>query len=198
VKILLATKNIAKVDEMNTLLSELPVEFVWIGSIIEELPKVIEDGVTYHDNAMKKAMTFYNLSLMPTLAEDSGLEVLLLNGAPGICSARFAGEGATDKENIQKLLQMLKGVPFEKREAKFVSVLCFVLDGKPHFFEGEIKGYIAEYPSGDTGFGYDPIFIPENYNKTFAELGIDIKNTISHRAKAIQKFRDFLRGIIKE
>ncbi len=194
-KILIATGNKGKIREMNELFSDMPVEFVGIDTL-EEVPEVVEDGSTFHENALKKAMTFYNRASMPVLAEDSGLEVEALEGAPGIYSARYAGAEATDEDNIRKLLDALKGVPPEQRRARFVSVLCFVLDGKPHFFEGEVEGWITDRPSGSYGFGYDPVFVPDGYDKTFAELGPEIKNRISHRAKAIAKFKEFLKGLL--
>jgi len=191
-KILLATKNPGKIREMNRMFSDTGVEFVGLDTL-EEVPEVTEDGRTYHENAMKKAMTFYNLASMPTLAEDSGLEVDALNGAPGIFSARFAGENATDRENNEKLLNLLRGIPREKRTGRFVSVLCLIVDGSPYFFEGEVRGSILEHPKGESGFGYDPVFVPEGYDMTFAELGADVKNQISHRARAMNKLKDFLK-----
>ncbi|GMT46777.1 MAG: non-canonical purine NTP pyrophosphatase [bacterium] len=191
-KILLATKNPGKIREMNRIFSNIGVEFIGLDTL-EDVPEVMEDGRTYHENAMKKAMTFYNLASMPTLAEDSGLEVDALNSAPGIFSARFAGENATDKENYEKLLSLLKGIPGDKRTARFVSVLCLVVDATPCFFEGEVRGRILEHPEGESGFGYDPIFVPKDYDKSFAELGDATKNQISHRARAMNKLKDFLK-----
>ncbi|VAX34165.1 Nucleoside 5-triphosphatase RdgB (dHAPTP, dITP, XTP-specific) [hydrothermal vent metagenome] len=191
-KILLATKNPGKIREMNRIFSNIGVEFIGLDTL-KDVPEVMEDGRTYHENAMKKAMTFYNLASMPTLAEDSGLEVDALKGAPGIFSARFAGENATDKENYEKLLSLLKGIPGDKRTARFVSVLCLVVDATPCFFEGEVRGRILEHPEGESGFGYDPIFVPKDYDKSFAELGDATKNQISHRARAMNKLKDFLK-----
>ncbi len=191
-KILLATKNPGKIREMNRIFSNIGIEFIGLDTL-KDVPEVMEDGRTYHENAMKKAMTFFNPASMPTLAEDSGLEVDALNGAPGIFSARFADENATDKENCEKLLTLLKGTPEEKRTARFVSVLCLVVDATPCFFEGEARGRILEHPGGESGFGYDPIFVPEEYDMSFAELGDDIKNQISHRARAMKKLKDFLK-----
>lgn len=191
-KILLATKNKGKLKEMNSLFRDMKIEFIGLDSI-KEPPDVIEDGKTYHDNALKKAMTFYQIALIPTLAEDSGLEVDVLNGAPGVFSARIAGEGASDREKIKKLLELLKDVPDEKRTARFVSVLCLVLDGKPYFFEEHVRGHLLRKPSGESGFGYDPIFVPQGYKKSFAALGSKVKNRISHRARAIEKLKEFLK-----
>ncbi len=190
-KILLATKNTGKIKEMNRIFSDSGVEFIGLDTL-DHVPDVVEDGRTYHENAMKKAMTCYNAASMPTLAEDSGLEVDALDGAPGIFSARFAGEDATDRENNEKLLSLLRGIPREKRTARFVSVLCLVVDGTPYFFEGEVQGHILDHPRGESGFGYDPLFVPEGYSRTFAELGEEVKNRISHRAEAMRRLKDFL------
>ncbi|GBE02942.1 MAG TPA: XTP/dITP diphosphatase [Nitrospirae bacterium] len=191
-KILIATKNKGKIREMNDLFSDLKIEFIGLDSL-EDVPEVEEDGHTFHENAMKKAMTFFNFSSLQTLAEDSGLEVDYLGGSPGIFSARYAGEDATDEENIKKLLEELKNVPEKERTAKFVSVLCLIFDGKPHFFEGEVKGFILDQPRGESGFGYDPLFVPEGYTETFAELGLSVKNKISHRAMSLKKLKEFLK-----
>ncbi len=190
-KILLATKNKGKIREMNRLFADLEIEFVGVDTV-DNPPDVVEDGTTYHENALKKAMTYYNLSGLPTLAEDSGLEVEALQGAPGVYSARYAGEQATDAENNKKLLKALENVPDEKRQARFVSVLCLVLDGKPYFFEGEVKGRILKEPEGTSGFGYDPIFCPQGFDHSFAVLGEEVKNRISHRARAIERLKEFL------
>jgi len=192
VKILLATGNKGKIKEMNALFSDMDIEFIGTDTL-KETPEVVEDGKTYHDNALKKAMTFYKIALIPTLAEDSGLEVDALHGAPGVYSARIAGEGAPDAEKVRKLLEMMKDVPDERRTARFVSVLCLVLDGKPYFFEGQVRGHITRRPSGRSGFGFDPVFVPEGYKRTFASLGQKTKNRISHRARAIEKLKEFLK-----
>lgn len=190
-RILLATKNRGKIKEMNRLFSDLDIEFVGVDTI-ENPPDVLEDGTTYHENALKKAMTYFNISGLPTLAEDSGLEVDALDGAPGVYSARYAGEDASDQENNKKLLDALKDVPDDERGARFVSVLCLVLDGKPYFFEGEVRGRILKNPEGSSGFGYDPLFCPEGYEHSFAVLGEEVKNRISHRARAIKGLKEFL------
>ncbi len=195
-RILLATKNRGKIRELNSLFAGTGVEFVGL-DIVESPPEVVEDGKTYQENALKKAMTFYRLTGLPTLAEDSGLEVDALGGAPGVYSARYAGEDATDEDNNRKLLQALKDVEFEKRTARFVSVLCLVMDGKPHFFEGEVRGRILMEPEGSSGFGYDPVFCPEGYEHSFAVLGQEIKNSISHRARAIEKLKGFLERMLQ-
>jgi len=190
-KILLATKNPNKVKEMNRIFSDTDIVFAGIDTL-KETPEVTEDGSTYQENAFKKAKIYSEFSSMPTLAEDSGLEVDYLGGAPGIFAARFSGENATQEENNRKLLESLKGIPFEKRTARFVSLLCLILDNESYFFEGEVRGHISESPKGDSGFGYDPVFVPDGYDKTFAELGSDLKNEISHRARAMKRLKEFL------
>lgn len=195
-KILLATKNRGKINEINRIFHDIPVEFVGL-STLNEVPEVVEDGKTFHENALKKAMTYYKASSLPTLAEDSGLEVDALGGKPGIYSARYAGEDATDEENNRKLLIDLEGVPPEKRTARFVSVFCLIIDGKPQFFEGIINGMILEKPEGTSGFGYDPLFVPDSYSHSFAALGKEIKNRISHRARALKKLGEFLKEHVK-
>jgi XTP/dITP diphosphohydrolase len=182
---------------MNSMFKDTGIQFVGL-SILSDIPEVSEDGLTYHENALKKTMTYYNLAKMPTLAEDSGLEVDYLNRAPGIRSSRFAGENATDKENNKKLLALLEGIHGEKRIARFISVLCLVIDEKPHFFEGEVKGHLLTRSRGRSGFGYDPIFVPEGCTKSFAELGVRIKNKISHRAMAMRKLKEFLKETLSD
>ena len=129
---------------------------------------------------------------MDCFADDTGLEVEALNGAPGVFSARYAGDGHDSEANMQKLLKELKGK--ENRKAQFRTAICLIMNGEEHLFEGIVKGSIIEEKRGGAGFGYDPIFVPEGYEQTFAELGNDIKNTISHRARAVQKLCEFLKG----
>lgn len=191
-KILLATRNPGKIKEINRLFQEIDTEFVGLDSF-NDLPDVVEDGDTYRANALKKATAYHQLSDMPTLAEDSGLETDALNGAPGIFSARFAGKNADDNANIRKLLELIKDIPADERTARFVSVLCLIIDEKRYFFEGEVRGRLLNSPHGNSGFGYDPVFVPDGYEMTFAELGQEIKNSISHRSQSIKKLKYFLR-----
>lgn len=149
-----------------------------------------ETGSTFQENALIKAQAIYLKVGTPTFAEDSGLVVNALNGSPGIYSARFAGLGATPEENNQKLLQEL--IDQEDRSAYFIAVVALYDGEETHYFEGRCHGTIAFSPSGTEGFGYDPIFIPDGYHQTFAEIGLEEKNKISHRAKAIEKFINFL------
>jgi XTP/dITP diphosphohydrolase len=149
-------------------------------------------GKTLLENSLIKARTVHEITGFPTVADDTGLEVNCLNGAPGIRSARYAGEKATSKDNLNKLLKDLKGVPFRKRLAQFRTVISFVTDLKEHWVEGIVKGIILEESRGDSGFGYDPIFYIPELNKTFAELSMERKNKISHRGLALEKFRILL------
>ncbi len=190
-KIILATKNEAKIREINRIFSDLDVEFIGMDNY-PGIPKVIEDGKTYHENALKKAKAVYQDTKMPVVSEDSGLEVDALNSDPGIFSARFSGSNASDEENITKLMHLIKNIPEEKRTAQFISVFCLIHNQKVRYFAGEVKGKIITESRGNSGFGYDPVFIPEGYNKTYAELGEDIKNRISHRANAMKKLKKYL------
>ncbi len=196
-KIILATKNKGKIKEINRLFSDLHIEFTGISND-PNLSDIKEDGNTYHENALKKASTTFKKAGLTVVSEDSGLEVDALDRAPGIFSARFAGENATDSENIKKLLNLIKNIPAEKRTARFVSVFCLIENGKETFFEGEVRGSLVDTPRGESGFGYDPIFIPDGYNNTFAELGDNIKNRISHRANAISKLKKYLSSHIEK
>jgi XTP/dITP diphosphohydrolase len=194
VKILIATKNKGKIREIERLLEGLEVEVLGLDSM-PPVDEPVEDGTTFQENALKKATHYWNAFGLSTLAEDSGLEVFALDGQPGVYSARYAGEGATDQQNIEKLLTKMKDIPEKRRQARFVAVLCFIHEGKFYYFEGEVRGRISFEPRGEEGFGYDPVFIPEGYDRTFAELGLEVKNKLSHRARAIEKFREFLKGI---
>ncbi len=190
-KLILATSNNGKIREINDLFSKTGVDFISLRDC-GELPPLVEDGNTFKENAFKKAITVFKATGINVVSEDSGLEVFALNGAPGIFSARFAGEGAGDRENNEKLLNMLKKVPEEERGARFVSLFCLIIDGHASYFEGDVKGRIIHSPAGQSGFGYDPLFVPEGYDKTFAQLGGEIKNRISHRAVALDKLKKFL------
>ena len=167
--------------------------------IIPDLPEIREDGNSFLENALKKARTIAELTGEMVLADDSGLEVEALDGAPGIYSARYAGDSADDEKNIRKLLSDLKGVPPAEREAAFrcVLVLCRP-DGRYHAFDGRWEGRIAETPAGKGGFGYDPVFYLPEQGVTVAELPAEIKNRISHRAKAAAKLRVWLQKGIHE
>lgn len=187
-KFLVATHNKNKVREMRAILGD-GVELI---PLPKDAPEVVEDGKTFSENALKKAREYAQYSHMPTIAEDSGLEVEALGGAPGIYSARFAGEKAASKENNHLLLERLTGVPPEKRGARFVCCMVYKDGDVEKIFEGEVWGRIALEKAGKSGFGYDPIFIPEGFDRTFAELPIEVKNSMSHRFNAIKKLCNYI------
>jgi len=189
-KLVLASRNQHKIQEMKELVADLGIE-VFSALDFPELEEVEEDKPTLEGNALKKARYVHHQTGIPALSDDTGLEVEALNGAPGVYSARYAGENATYQYNVLKLLSEMK----EKsdRTAQFRTVVALV-DGKQEFtFEGICKGKIIKVQRGEKGFGYDPVFLPDGFSKTFAELEADIKNEISHRGKAIQKLVEFLR-----
>jgi XTP/dITP diphosphohydrolase len=152
-----------------------------------EIPEIVEDGTTFKENALKKASMVAQYTGFLTIADDSGLEVDYLGGAPGIYSARFAGEPKSDRRNNQKLLKLMQGVPMDKRTARFRCVIAIVtISGENYITEGVCEGIIAKEPHGEGGFGFDPLFYLPEYKKTMAELDAREKNRISHRAKAFQ------------
>jgi XTP/dITP diphosphohydrolase len=187
-KIIFATNNKHKADEIRMILGE-QFEIITLkeAGIFIDIP---EPHHTLKENAIEKAQVIYRLKNKNCFSEDTGLEVEALNGAPGVFSARYAGEQATAEENIQKLLNELEGK--SNRKACFTTCICLILDEKQYFFEGKCHGIIADSVRGDKGFGYDPIFIPEGYQLTFAELDPKIKSEISHRKKAVAQMVDFL------
>ena len=199
-KLIIATQNPKKLKEIQGLLQEFPLEIV---SLIEsgvKTEEVIEDGKSFWENAVKKAMAIAYHAPGWVLADDSGLEVDALDGAPGIFSARFAGVGAglkpapTDEENNRKLLQLLKDVPLEKRTARFRCSIAIAYEKKLlGVVEGKCEGTVAFAPAGHFGFGYDPLFIPVGYEQTFAELGLEVKHKISHRSQALTKAKELIR-----
>ena len=159
------------------------------------MPPVDENAGTFSGNALLKARALQKLAPPSSwvLADDSGLEVQALGGAPGVHSARFAGVGAPDGANTEKLLRALEIIPDSARAARFVCVLALLgPDGREKFFEGECRGRIGRAPAGGGGFGYDPVFFPDGFEKTFAEIGDDVKNKISHRALALRKLFNYL------
>ena len=190
-KIVIATKNEGKVREFRKLLQPLGYEPV---SLRDENidAEINEDGDTFEENAHIKAREIYKLTGLPVIADDSGLEVEFLGGAPGIYSARYAGEGATDEEKNQKLLDEMQGVDTPLRNAKFVCALYCILDDKKEYcVTGTLEGFIGEEPKGEHGFGYDPIFMIDE-DTSLAEVGEEEKNKISHRANAMRKLLEEL------
>jgi len=176
--LLLATRNPGKIGEITALL--------------EGIPEVDEDGKTLEENALKKARLAFAATQYPSLADDTGLEVFALQMAPGVRSARYSGEDATYEMNNEKLLSALAGVPAQERKARFRCVVAFVDKGTEHVAEGICNGMIAGACRGEEGFGYDPLFIPDGYPLTFAELSREVKNSISHRARALGVMRSYL------
>lgn len=186
-QLLIGTKNQGKYKEIKSILAELPIKLISLRDV-KNVPEIKETGKTYRANALKKAHTLLKAIGLPVLAEDSGLEVKALGNRPGIYSARYANEKANPELNNQKLIKELAGIPLSKRTALYKCVAVLMThDGKTYITEGICKGKIALEPSGKKGFGYDPLFIPDGYKKTFGKLSQRIKNSISHRARAIRK-----------
>lgn len=191
-KVVLATKNAGKAKEIGRMLEGSGVEIISLEGFPEvELPP--ETGKTMKENALLKARAAAGATGLPALADDSGLEVDFLGGAPGVYSARYSGEKATDEENWKKLLRELEGIPAERRAARFRCAIALVgFDAEEHLFEGVFEGLIAEAPRGTGGFGYDPVFFVPEAGRTAAELAPDEKNRISHRARALDALKAFL------
>ena len=194
-KLLLATSNPGKIKEYRFLLDGLGYQ---ITTLTEEgITKIVtESGSNYEQNARLKAITHAKLSQFIALADDSGLEVDALRGEPGIQSARFAGESATDTEKVSLLLSKLEGIPWEKRTARFKCVIAIAITGgRVELCYGECHGMVAFEAKGENGFGYDPIFFLTEIGKTMAELHLEMKSQISHRARASQKARQVLQQL---
>jgi len=194
-KLLLATSNPGKIREYHFLLDGLGYQITTLAE--EGISKVVtESGKNYEQNARLKAITYAKLSQLTALADDSGLEVDSLNGEPGVKSARFAGEAAIDAEKVSLLLAKLNGVPWERRTARFKCVIAIASPGgRTELCYGECHGMIAFEVKGENGFGYDPIFFLPEIGKTMAELNLEMKNQISHRARASQKARQVLQQL---
>jgi XTP/dITP diphosphohydrolase len=197
-KLLLATTNMGKVREYQQLFHDLPLEVVTLLDMgINTV--VAEEYATYEENARHKAVSYANLTGMVTLADDSGLEVDALGGEPGVLSARYAGEGASDSDRVNLLLSRMIGVPREKRTARFKCVIALAIPGgNAETFYGDCSGLVTLAPRGKYGFGYDPIFFFPELDKTMAELSPEVKNSISHRARAAQKAHKRLAQLINE
>ena len=194
-QLLIATKNSGKVKELKKLLADLPVSLRSLNDF-SNLPEAEETGATFAENARLKASFYAVRTGLFALADDSGLEVKALNGAPGVFSARYAGENASDAQRIEKLLKELNATRDEQRRARFVCAIA-VADASgeiQHLAEASCGGVIARTATGANGFGYDSIFIPDGCKQTFGELSDDIKQQISHRARAIEKIIRYLHG----
>ena len=186
-KIVLASDNAHKCEEIQAILSNFDFEIIPMRAAGFNGEDIVEDGVTFEENAMIKAKTIFETLGVAALADDSGLEVDALNGAPGVYSARYAGEPKSDAKNNEKLLEALKDVPDHARTARFVTVLTLLFeDGRSLVARGEVEGVIARVPKGTNGFGYDPLFVVPSLGKSFAELSSSEKNSMSHRANALK------------
>lgn len=190
--IVLATRNQHKIKEITTIFQDIPIQFKTVDEF-PGTPDVVEDGATLEDNAKKKAYEVSKYTKQIALADDSGLEVEFLDGAPGVISARFAGTNCTFNDNNQKLLKLLKGVPTEHRKACFRTVLALAVPGGAvQLVEGRLNGYITDRSRGEEGFGYDPVFLVPDVGKTLSEMGPTQKNSLSHRFLALQAMRPVL------
>ena len=189
-ELIVASRNKGKVNEIKELLSGLPYK---VTSLLDypDIPDIIEDGLTYKANALKKAVAVARATGKMAIADDSGIEVKALNNAPGIYSARFAGKGASEKARNRKLFAMLKNIPMSKRQALYRCVVAFVdAQGKEiGVAQGTCRGYITTEERGNNGFGFDPLFFLKRYGRTFGELPATLKAKISHRARALKKFK---------
>jgi XTP/dITP diphosphohydrolase len=191
IPLIVASNNQHKLEEIEAIIGKYyALQSMASIGFVEEIE---ETGTSFHENAAIKARAIFNRYGVDCLSDDSGLAIDVLNGAPGVYSARFAGEPVNHEKNIDKVLFELEGK--SDRNARFVTVLCLIRNGKEYFFEGEIKGKILEEKRGTNGFGYDPIFVPEGFDKSFAELDAAQKNKISHRSNALAKMQEYLQSI---
>lgn len=198
-KLILSTGNKNKVHEIKDILKDLPIEVLSKDDIDLGHIDVVEDGTTLRENSIKKAKELSVYTDYMVMADDSGLFVDELNGEPGVYSNRYAGEPGNDSANNTKLLGALKDVEIAKRTAKFITVIALVTEDKEIItISGEVLGKIGFKNMGENGFGYDPLFLPDGYDKTFAELGEDIKNTISHRAKALEEMKKVITKLLED
>ena len=195
-KIILATHNRDKEKELQKSLEGINVK---ICSLFDfpKIGDIEETGTTLLENSLLKARTVFGITGIPTIADDTGLEVDFLDGAPGVYSARYAGDNVSYQDNVNKLLFELNGVPNQKRTARFRTVITYIDKEEELWTEGHIDGIISETIIGDRGFGYDPVFFIPHIGKTFAELSSDEKNKISHRGIALQKLRKILKNVLK-
>jgi len=195
-EIVLATQNPDKVREIKEVLKDLPIKILTLMDLgLKE--KVEEKGKTLEENALLKAKFWAEKTGKWALADDTGLEVEALNGAPGVHTSRYAGENASYEDNWKKLLKNMEGIPWEKRKARFRCVIVIVSpQGKRYIAEGSVEGYITLEAKGNKGFGYDPVFYVPEKGKTLAEMSLEEKNSLSHRGKALQKAKEIICNII--
>jgi len=192
-RIIIASRNKGKINEFKKLFEKEGVTVLSLDDLDMTIPEIEETGATFHENAKIKAETVASIVNEPVIADDSGLVVDALNGRPGVYSARYAGEPTDDVKNYEKVLDELEAVEEKNRTARFVAVLALSRPGEETlFFEGKCEGKIAYEPKGEHGFGYDPIFIPDGYDVTMAQLTEDEKNKISHRFHALERLKKWL------
>lgn len=192
-EIIIASGNKGKIAEFRTLFKQKDIKVRSLADLTVDIPEIEETGDTFTENAQIKAETVSRIINAPVIADDSGLVVDALDGRPGVYSARYAGEETNDVKNYEKILQEMQFIDNIKRTARFVAVLALARPGESTvYFEGHCEGIIAQEASGEFGFGYDPIFIPDGFNKTMAQLSEEEKNKISHRYHALQKLTDWL------
>ncbi len=194
-KIVLATRNQHKVQEIRHILKDMPFELLSLDAF-DNVPDVVEDRDTFFGNALKKAKTIHEVTGLPALADDSGLEVDFLDGDPGVYSSRFSGENATDDLNNKKLLKLLENIPKEKRGAQFRCVAVYYDGSNQHKAEGVCRGEILTSRFGDGGFGYDPMFYVKQFDQTLAQISEEAKNSISHRGQAFREMAEILKNIL--
>jgi XTP/dITP diphosphohydrolase len=192
----LATRNRKKVDEMKRIFKGYDIDFQTLDAF-PGCPDVEEDGKTFRANALKKSRAVARYTGCPALADDSGLAVDALDGAPGVYSARYAGKNADDLKNTGKLLREMKDLEDKERAARFVCCIAVAFpDGRTRTFTGYVKGTIGRKKRGVNGFGYDPVFFPDGYNKTFAEMSAGEKDALSHRGRALKKFYRYVKSMV--
>ncbi len=194
-QIVLATHNRGKMAEMSAILADLSIELLTLDQF-PEIGDIPETGETLRENAFIKAETVHRMTQLPSLADDTGLEVDALGGAPGVHSSRYAGEDVSFDDNCKKMLQEMNGIPQENRTARFRTVMAWVTDEDKYWTEGTVEGQILTEKRGTGGFGYDPLFYVPGLKKTFAEIPSDVKNKISHRGKALQNMRKLMETLI--
>lgn len=197
-QLIVATANKKKLQEIKEIMADLDYRIISLADL-DSVPRIIENGKTFKANAVKKAMTIARATGLLTMGEDSGLCVNALGGKPGVYSARFSGKDKNDEKNNQKVLNLLSGVPLKKRRAHYCCAVALAdTNGLVGVVEGKCFGLIAAEPAGNAGFGYDPLFLIPKYNKTFGQLGVQIKHRMSHRFKALEKTRKLLEKYIEK
>lgn len=191
-ELVIATRNRKKLEEIRRILNGIDVVLYTLDDF-PGCPETEEDADTFEGNAVKKARAVAEYTKKAAFADDSGLEAYALVGAPGVYSARYAGEETNDKKNLEKVLKEMEGVEEGRRGGRFVCVISLAFpDGKVSVFEGYVEGSIGRGPKGFNGFGYDPVFYPKGYDRTFAEMSADEKDKLSHRGMALKKFREYV------